>query len=150
MTFLRSAQVIFHNAHQTTKAVSKFDGIRIDDRTIKVEVIMDPTSLLANAAQEAPAVETTVSKRAHPKSAASDKKSTRGTASVRGQGRGRARARRGGGAPRQTKKTIEELDAEMEDWQSVNVTTAAAGDDNKTAAAANTAAAAADGDEMML
>jgi hypothetical protein len=80
-------------------------------------------------------------KKAHPKPA-SDKKTTRGAAAGRGQGRGRGRARRGGGQPRPQKKTIEELDAEMEDWNKTDNATSGAADGDVNMDA--------DGTEVML
>jgi len=99
--------------------VQHCNGIKIDNRSIKVELVVD-----ANRAKDIPAPKglserITGQPKPQPKSAANTKP-------VAGGGRGKgARGRgRGGRNPRPTKKTAEELDSEMVDyWQSGAATT---------------------------
>ncbi|KAF2202699.1 RNA-binding domain-containing protein [Delitschia confertaspora ATCC 74209] len=92
-------------------AAKQLDGIKIDNRPMKVEVVF--------AAKEAPVVAAPKSlaervsgpkpQKAQPKPATATKKGA-----VRGRGSGRGRG--GAGAGRGPKKTVEQLDAEMADY----------------------------------
>jgi len=106
------ANITFVHADSATKAVKECNGIPVDGRPIKVELILDAT-----AAQSIPPPkglsERITQPKSQPKSAAVTK--TTGAAT---RGRGKGRGGRGARNPRPAKKTAEELDSEMADyWQ---------------------------------
>jgi THO complex subunit 4 len=132
---LGSATVIFHKPDHAAKAMQALDNIRIDNRLIRVEVILSardapvPTkqasladrvtyALLNGRVQKKHMAHISPSqpKKDKPKPATATKEKTT-EAATRGRGGRGGRARgRGGRAPRDKKKTVEELDAEMEDY----------------------------------
>jgi THO complex subunit 4 len=129
------ANITFVRLESATKAVKECNGIPVDGKPIKVELIVD-----ANVAKAIPPPkglsERITQPKPQPKSAASTKTNAAGSTRGRGKGRGG----RGGRNPRPIKKTQEELDSDMVDyWQAGNTT----GEMEGTAAqpAANTDAA---------
>ncbi|KAF2679977.1 hypothetical protein K458DRAFT_374053 [Lentithecium fluviatile CBS 122367] len=111
---LGSATVIFSKADQANKASSALQGVKIDGRPIRVEVLVSAANVAARP-QPSLAERVTQPKKDKPKPVAAPK----GAADTR-QGRGRGRGRGGragrGGREGNKKKTVEELDAEMEDY----------------------------------
>jgi THO complex subunit 4 len=111
------ANIVFVRSESAAKAVKECNGIPVDGKPIKVELIVD-----ANVAKSMPAPkglsERITQPKPQPKSAASTKASA--GPSTRGRG-GKTRGTRGGRNPRPAKKTAEELDSEMADyWQTGN------------------------------
>jgi THO complex subunit 4 len=111
------ANVTFAKAESAAKAVQELNGVKVDGRPMKVEVIVDANN--APAIQEPKKLADRISQ---PKNAAKPKPATetkqKGAADKRQAGRGgRARVGRGG-APRtgRVKKSAEQLDAEMVDY----------------------------------
>lgn len=136
---LGSAIVIFHKPDHAAKAVKALDNIRIDNRLIRVEVLMSAAA--APIAQPSLAERVSQPKKDKPKPATATKAAGAGA-----KGRGAKRGRGGRvGRPREKKKTVEELDAEMADYFP-------AGDGGNDAMVTNGAAPAADtamDDEML-
>ena len=144
------AVVTFPKQDLAAKALTSMDGLKIDDKPIRVEALVDAEHAPVPAAPKTlndrvskPKTEKDKPKPATAPKAAADKKSVRG--------RGRARGRGGRSTVTRTKpKTADELDQEMTDYW--NNGQPAPGD---TAMATNGGAvqpAAADGmeDEIMV
>lgn len=129
---LGSATVIFNKPDHAKKAMEQLDNIRIDNRLIRVEVIVSARDApvvtaknsLADRISYVPLDRKSNKHQAHqafrqpkkdkPKPATATKAA--GTeAGARGRGGRRGRGR-GGRNPRDKKKTVEELDAEMDDY----------------------------------
>ncbi|KAF2271411.1 uncharacterized protein EI97DRAFT_284245 [Westerdykella ornata] len=141
---LGSAMVIFHKPDHAAKAVKALDGIRIDNRLIKVEVLVSAKDAPAPAAAPSLADRVSQAKKDKPKPATATKAAPAGT-----RGRGNRRGRGGrGGARREKKKTVEELDAEMEDYFPANEGSNVAGATNGNAGQAAGGDTAMD-DEML-
>jgi len=124
------ATLIFNNATHGKKACDQYNGVLVDTRPMKIEVVVDPTKPLSLADRVGP-----VNKpKAAPKPAAPKPKAA--------GARGGRQPKRGGkkSAPR-PKKTQEELDSEMTDYFNNGTTQATAG---SAPAAANSAPANAD------
>jgi THO complex subunit 4 len=140
-----SATVVFKLSASADAATKAFNGLLVDGKPMKVEIIIDsetakalaPKSLSERIAQPKP----------QPKSAAAVKPAAGG---ANGNARGGRKARGRGGAKnaRVAKKTAEELDSEMADyWESSG---AVAGTEGATTDATNGAAQpAANGDATM-
>ncbi|KAH8731079.1 hypothetical protein GQ44DRAFT_746435 [Phaeosphaeriaceae sp. PMI808] len=115
---LGSATIIFGKHEQAVKATSALNGVKIDNRPIRVEMTVSAANVPAVAAQPSLADRVTQPKKDKPKPATA----TKAAPATAGRGRGgRAEARgrgRGGraGRERNKKKTVEELDAEMADY----------------------------------
>jgi len=113
---LGSATVIFNRPDQAQKATTALNGVKIDNRPIRVDLLVSAANMPAQTKQSSLADRVTQPKKDKPKPATSDK-----AAPAAGKGRGegtRGRGGRGGrgGRERQKKKTVEELDAEMADY----------------------------------
>lgn len=112
------ANVTFREPDGASKAFRTLNGLLVDSRPIKIEIIVSA----AQAASVIPPpkkslAERTTQPKPQPKSAAADKRTTgvakAGVAGARG---GRGKRGRGGRTGRPTKKTAEELDSEMADY----------------------------------
>jgi len=134
------ATIIFAKPGSANEALVKLNGLLVDKRPMKIEVVLD-----ASRAPPPPPVrgmsDRITNPKAQPKSAVADKtakggETTRGGRGGRG-GRGARGARRGRNAGRSKPKTAEELDAEMTDYFVAN--------GNEAAATSNGAAPAANG-----
>ncbi|EFY90334.1 protein mlo3-like protein, partial [Metarhizium acridum CQMa 102] len=135
------ANVTFHKPDGAGKAFQKLNGLLVDNRPIKIEIVvgaaqadkvMPPVKSLAERATQP---------KAQPKSAASGKGATGGVGKA-GNAKAANKKRRGRSA-RPAKKTAEELDSEMTDYFKNNAEGANAG------AATATGAAGATGDAPM-
>jgi len=108
------ASVVFSNAASAVKAVTELNGVKVDGRPMKVEVIVD-----GKDAPAPPGAKKLADRITQPKSGANAKPKP-ATDSKAGSGRrARGTGRRGRGGARtgnRTKKTAEELDAEMVDY----------------------------------
>ncbi|ROW10688.1 hypothetical protein VPNG_05162 [Cytospora leucostoma] len=110
------ANVVFHQSDGARKAYQKLNGILVDNRPIKVEVVVT-----GDAVPEPPSLSQRITQpklKAQPKSAATDKSSGKGAkpaSGTKGAPAKRGRAARPKNA-RPTKKTADELDAEMADY----------------------------------
>ncbi|PMD27637.1 hypothetical protein NA56DRAFT_615502 [Hyaloscypha hepaticicola] len=107
------ANIVFVRSESATKAVAECNGIPVDGKPIKVELIIDASRAKAIPAPKGLSERITSQPKPQPKSAAT----TKGTGATRGRGkagRGKGTAR----SARPAKKTAEELDSEMVDyWQ---------------------------------
>jgi len=113
---LGSATVIFNRPDQAQKATTALNGVKIDNRPIRVDLLVSAANMPAQTKQSSLADRVTQPKKDKPKPATSD---TAAPAAGKGRGEGtRGRGGRGGrgGRERQKKKTVEELDAEMADY----------------------------------
>uniref|UniRef100_A0A8H7TSE4 RRM domain-containing protein n=1 Tax=Bionectria ochroleuca TaxID=29856 RepID=A0A8H7TSE4_BIOOC len=120
------ANVIFREADGASKAFQKLNGLLVDNRPIKIEIVVGA----AQADKVIPAVKTlaerTTAPKAQPKSAVNDKK---GAAAKAGNAKPNAPKKPRGRNVRPAKKTAAELDSEMADYfeaTPANDTTAAA------------------------
>ncbi|KAI1188369.1 hypothetical protein F5B17DRAFT_271323 [Nemania serpens] len=130
------ATVTFHKSDGASKAFNVLNGILVDNRPIKIEIVVSA----AKAAEIIPTPKTLTERvtqpKAQPKSAANDKKKDAGKAAGAGA---RGRKKRPVRSSRPAKKTAEELDSEMADYFN-------AGDQNENT---NGAAAITNGDAAM-
>ncbi|KAJ4354588.1 RNA-binding RNA annealing protein [Didymosphaeria variabile] len=115
---LGSATVIFNKAEQAIKATSALQGVKIDNKPIRVEMLVSAAAV-ASQPQSSFADRITHPKKADKPKPATAAKAVPAGGRERGRGRGDRAAGRGrgrGGRERTKKKTQEELDAEMEDY----------------------------------
>ncbi|KAG4028328.1 hypothetical protein MFRU_022g00480 [Monilinia fructicola] len=128
------ANITFHRPGDAAAAVSRLNGVKVDNRALRVQLLVD--------AQAAAVFEEKVAKKlmdristtpkSQPKSAVPNKSNGKDQGAKRGGKRG---SRGGSNTARPTKKTAEELDLEMADyWESGNAAGAEAGGDNNQAA----------------
>jgi len=107
------ANILFARSESATRAVAECNGIPVDGKPIKVELIIDATRAKAIPPPKGLSERITSQPKPQPKSAAVTK--------TAGATRGRGKGGRGKGAARNArpaKKTAEELDSEMVDyWQ---------------------------------
>ncbi|KAI0131079.1 hypothetical protein F4814DRAFT_404756 [Daldinia grandis] len=107
------ATVTFAKLDGASKAFNALNGLLVDNRPIKIEIVVSA----AKAAEIAPPAKTLTERisqpKAQPKSAANDKKEAASKAAGAGA---RGRKRRGPRNSRPAKKTAEELDSEMADY----------------------------------
>ncbi|KAI0970789.1 hypothetical protein F4678DRAFT_103114 [Xylaria arbuscula] len=108
------ATVTFHKPDGASKAFSVLNGILVDNRPIRIEIVVSA----AKAAEIIPTPKTLTERvsqpKAQPKSAANDKKKDAGK--VVGSGSRGHNKKRPGRSSRPAKKTAEELDSEMADY----------------------------------
>ncbi|PHH90102.1 hypothetical protein CDD83_4527 [Cordyceps sp. RAO-2017] len=108
------ANVTFHKSDGASKAFQKLNGLLVDNRPIKIEIVVSA----AQADKVIPPIKTlaerTSQPKAQPKSAASSKQSTAIAKGV--AGKAAANKKRRGKSVRPMKKTAEELDSEMADY----------------------------------
>jgi THO complex subunit 4 len=109
------ATVIFNKYDQAAKATTALNGVKIDGRPVRVEMLVSASALPATVRPATLADRVTQPKKDKPKPATAEKAVDGGAARGRGQTRGRGRGR-GGREARPKKKTVEELDAEMADY----------------------------------
>ncbi|RDW72141.1 hypothetical protein BP5796_08175 [Coleophoma crateriformis] len=106
------ATIWFARPEGATKAVSALNGLLVDGKPMKIEVVLDARRA-ANIPPPKGLSERIAAPKSQPKSAAVTKADTAGSG-TRG---GKARSRRGGAkGARPAKKTAEELDSEMADY----------------------------------
>ncbi|KAL6706506.1 RNA-binding RNA annealing protein [Coniothyrium glycines] len=137
---LGSATIIWNKHDQAVKATSTLNGVKIDNRPVRVEMLVSAANLPPATSGPKLADRVTQPKKDKPKPATVEKTAAaggRGDKKTRGRGRGR-----GGREPRPKKKTVEELDAEMADYFPN-------GEGNVDTAATTGAPAAAAGDTAM-
>ncbi|KAM5378882.1 hypothetical protein ACJZ2D_004184 [Fusarium nematophilum] len=136
------ANVTFHKSDGASNAFKKLNGLLVDNRPIKIEIVVGA----AQADKVIPAVkslaERTTQPKAQPKSAAADKHNA-GVAKG-GPAKAPANKKRRARNARPAKKTAEELDSDMLDYF-----TSAPNAEAGTNAAAAPAAPAAAGDALM-
>ncbi|GAP87865.1 putative RNA recognition domain-containing protein [Rosellinia necatrix] len=134
------ATVTFHKSDGASKAFNALNGILVDGRPIKIEIVVSA----ARAAEIIPTPKTLTERvtqpKAQPKSAANDKKKDAGKPIGSGT---RGRKKRPARSSRPAKKTAEELDSEMADYFNSGDLT-----ENANGAAANTNGDAAMDDEI--
>ncbi|MCJ1375644.1 hypothetical protein MMC20_006881 [Loxospora ochrophaea] len=106
------ATIIFNKVNSASDALTKLNGLLVDKRPMKIEVVLD-----ASRAPPPAPVKGLSDRIAQPKGQPKPATATKiaDGSSTRG-GRGRGRARRGRNAGRPKPKTADELDAEMEDY----------------------------------
>jgi len=105
------ATIMFARSDSATKAVNTCNGIPVDGKPIKVEMIIDAALAKAIPAPKGLSERITLPK-AQPKSAASTKANGNSTRGKNARGRGGKTGRNA----RPAKKTAEELDSEMVDY----------------------------------
>ncbi|KJR87028.1 THO complex subunit 4 [Sporothrix schenckii 1099-18] len=137
------ATVVFHHADGASKAFSELNGLLIDNRAVKVEVVVAKAELIP---QPKTLGQRITQPKAQPKSAATDKRAgnaAKGASNQKANNQNNANKKPGQGrrarSARPAKKTAEELDSEMADYFVSNGTAT----NGATAPAAAPAAAAA-------
>ncbi|KAI0517383.1 hypothetical protein F5B22DRAFT_121869 [Xylaria bambusicola] len=130
------ATVTFHKPDGASKAFSQLNGILVDNRPMKIEIVVTGDKAASIIPAPKTLTERVTQPKAQPKSAANDKKKDAGKAAGPGA---RGRKRRPARSSRPAKKTAEELDSEMADYFN-------SGDQNENA---NGAVANANGDAAM-
>ncbi|EMT73223.1 mRNA export protein mlo3 [Fusarium odoratissimum] len=135
------ANVTFHKSDGASKAFQKLNGLLVDNRPIKIEIVVGA----AQADKVIPTVKTlaerTTQPKAQPKSAAADKHNA--GAAKGAAAKGAAGKKRRGRNSRPAKKTQEELDSEMADYFDASAAPEAS---NNAAAPAPAPAATGDAD----
>lgn len=112
-----AATVIFHQSNSAAQAVTALDGIKIDGRLLKVDLLVSAKNAPLATASQSLADRVTQPKKDKPKPATATKDAGgRGGRAGRGPRSGRGRGARTAN-PRGKTKTVEELDAEMEDYR---------------------------------
>ncbi|KAI4250928.1 MAG: hypothetical protein LQ352_005178, partial [Teloschistes flavicans] len=105
--------IVFTKPDSAAKALQSLNGVQVDKRPMKIEVVLDATKAVATA--PAKGLSDRITQGKGPKPAKGAKPATNGTTTrgepTRGRGRGRGR-NAGRGKP----KTADELDAEMVDY----------------------------------
>jgi len=138
--------VTFHKSDGASNAFQKLNGLLVDNRPIKIEIVVGASQAANVIPPTKSLAERTTQPKAQPKSAANNKRNTanagnKGAAAPGARGKKPERRARTG---RPAKKTAEELDSEMADYFESG--TNAAGENAAPAAAAP---AAANGDAPM-
>ncbi|KAK4154266.1 hypothetical protein C8A00DRAFT_14566 [Chaetomidium leptoderma] len=112
------AQVSFHHADGATKAFTTLNGLLIDNRPVKVEVVVASADLIPQPKSLAQRI---AQPKVQPKSAATVKKNAAGAKGGAAATKGAVKktARRGR-SNRPVKKSAEELDSEMADYFDAN------------------------------
>ncbi|KAL9107390.1 MAG: hypothetical protein Q9227_007674 [Pyrenula ochraceoflavens] len=122
------ATIIFREREAASQAAKQLNGTRVDNRPMRIEVLMDaksapeptaPKSLADRVVYDSkrrpdlslPLTKASANPKAQPKSAVADKNATKNK-----DGKRVGRAKRGRNAGRPKRKTAEELDAEMMDY----------------------------------
>ena len=131
------AQVTFHHADGATKAFSTLNGLLIDNKPVKVEVIIANADLIPQPKSLGQRIS---QPKAQPKSAAAVKHNAATGKAGAAAGKGPKKGPKKGKSVRPAKKTQEELDSEMTDYFN------SANNENATSGAP---AAAAGGDAPM-
>ncbi|EFQ29997.1 RNA recognition domain-containing protein [Colletotrichum graminicola M1.001] len=140
------ANITFREPDGASKAFQKLNGLLVDNRPIKIEIVVGASQAANVIPPTKSLAERTTQPKAQPKSAANNKRNTtnaanKGAAAPGARGKKPERRARTG---RPAKKTAEELDSEMADYFESG--TNAAGENAAPAAAAP---AAANGDAPM-
>ncbi|KAI9893408.1 MAG: hypothetical protein M1814_006705 [Vezdaea aestivalis] len=104
------ATVVFFANDSASKAMTAMNGVKVDGKSIKVELVLDAKSAPAPAPIKGLRDRVTAPK-ATPKSASEKPKSA-----AKDGSRGRRRGGRGAAGARRKPKTAEELDVEMDDY----------------------------------
>lgn len=137
------ANVIFSKPDGASKAFQKLNGLLVDGRPIKIEIVVNASQAASVIPVTKTLAERTSQPKAQPKSAAARK--TNEAKGAGASGRGKKGTRGGGRTGRPVKKTAEELDSEMADY----FTGAPATNENTTTGTAAPAAATGNGDASM-
>ncbi|AEO71430.1 uncharacterized protein THITE_2123770 [Thermothielavioides terrestris NRRL 8126] len=107
------AHVTFHHADGASKAFSTLNGLLIDNKPVKVEVVVSSAELIP---QPKPLAQRIAAPKAQPKSAAAVKQNGTGAKGSAAAGKSTKKTGRRGRSNRPVKKTAEELDSEMADY----------------------------------
>jgi len=126
------ATIIFARPEGATKAVGALNGLLVDGKPMKIEVILDARRAAAIPAPKGLS-ERIAHPKAQPKSAVPTKNGATGSGTRGKSDRGRGR---GGRNARPAKKTAAELDSEMADYWETGAA-ATTGDATNAAPAAN-------------
>ncbi|RAL67295.1 hypothetical protein DID88_008058 [Monilinia fructigena] len=128
------ANITFHRPGDAAAAVSRLNGVKVDNRALRVQLLVDAQAAAVFEEKAAKKLMDRISTtpKSQPKSAVPNKSNGKDQGAKRGGKRG---SRGGSNTARPTKKTAEELDLEMADyWESGNAAGAEAGGDNNQAA----------------
>ncbi|KAL8691829.1 MAG: hypothetical protein Q9218_003026, partial [Villophora microphyllina] len=121
--------IVFVKPDSAAKALQTLNGVQVDKRPMKIEVVLDAAKAVATA--PAKGLSDRITQGKGPKAAKAAKPTTNGAATRGDRTRGRGRGRNAGrGKP----KTADELDAEMVDYFDAPGTNGAAQGNDATAA----------------
>ncbi|EAQ86635.1 hypothetical protein CHGG_07888 [Chaetomium globosum CBS 148.51] len=107
------AHVSFQQADGASKAFATLNGLLIDSKPVKVEVVVASADLIPQPKSLAQRI---AQPKAQPKSAAAVKKNATAGKGNAAASKGAKKTARGGRSNRVVKKTVEELDSEMADY----------------------------------
>ncbi|PHH63271.1 hypothetical protein CDD81_6128 [Ophiocordyceps australis] len=107
------ANVTFHKADGASKAFQKLNGLLVDNRPIKIEIVVGASQADKVIPTVKSLAERTSQPKSQPKSAAGGKQHP---VSSKGAGNETGNRKRRGRSARPAKKTTEELDSEMADY----------------------------------
>ncbi|CAM1509157.1 Fc.00g028960.m01.CDS01 [Cosmosporella sp. VM-42] len=136
------ANVTFHKSDGASKAFQKLNGLLVDNRPIKIEIVVGAAQADKVIPQVKTLAERTSQPKSQPKSAAADKHNTNAAKGGVAKGGPNNKKRARGRNSRPAKKTAEELDLDMADYFVANAT-------NTTENTAAAAPAPANGDAPM-
>ncbi|KAL8667364.1 MAG: hypothetical protein Q9168_007270, partial [Polycauliona sp. 1 TL-2023] len=142
--------IVFVRPESAAKALETLNGVQVDKRPMKIEVVLDATK--AVAAVPAKGLSDRITNNKGPKAASGAKAAANGAA-TRDSTRGRGRGGRKGRNPRAKPKTADELDAEMTDYFDTNAANGTGADGAATNGAVQPVANGADSmgmDEISL
>ncbi|KAF4970494.1 hypothetical protein FSARC_2513, partial [Fusarium sarcochroum] len=109
------ANVTFHKSDGASKAFQKLNGLLVDNRPIKIEIVVGAAQADKVIPTAKTLAERTTQPKAQPKSAAADKHNAGAAKGGAAKGAAGKQKRRGRNS-RPAKKTQEELDSEMADY----------------------------------
>ncbi|KAL9012386.1 MAG: hypothetical protein Q9173_002840, partial [Seirophora scorigena] len=130
--------IVFAKPDSAAKALETLNGVQVDKRPMKIEVVLDAAKAVAVVPSKGLSDRITAGKAPKPATAA---KAVTDSSATRGRGtRGRGTGRRGRNAGRSKPKTADELDAEMADYFDPSITNGAVTDGTTTNGATQPAA----------
>ncbi|KIV87243.1 hypothetical protein, variant [Exophiala sideris] len=142
------ADIVFLQPDSAAKAAKDLNGMLVDKRPMKIEVVVDASRIPEPTQAKSLADRVAANPKAQPKSATTVKKAAAKDGAKERVAGGRNRKRQGRN-PRPKAKTAEELDAEMTDYWGGNNPSAAAAPAEATATNGTAAPAATAGDDMV-
>ncbi|KAL8827385.1 MAG: hypothetical protein Q9170_007041 [Blastenia crenularia] len=127
--------IVFARVESAAKALETLNGVQVDKRPMKIEVVLDAAK--ASAAVPNKGLGDRITQGKGPKPVKAAQPATDGPATRGGRGRGRGGRGRGRNAGRGKPKTADELDAEMVDYFDPSSTNGVAQGANGAAATTN-------------
>ncbi|KAL9613563.1 MAG: hypothetical protein Q9167_001896 [Letrouitia subvulpina] len=108
--------IVFARPDSASMAQEKLNGVQVDKKPMKIEVVLDASKAIAVAQLPVKTLSDRINKTNGPKQATAAAKPAKNGTGTRGGRAARGRGRRGRNAGRAKPKTADELDAEMVDY----------------------------------